>query len=323
MAQGAGVAPSSLMAGLDQTVRPRENVTMKPMKRLVTAVAATAVTASALLVPATAQAAPILATTAASSNCVVTGGELKWGVKEGFRSYISGTIANGSWEVADGASYETPLFSWTNPTGQIDAETGEGSISFTGSVHFTGHEGVLNLQIANPTIVLGGDGTAQLLLDTKSNNAQGELVVDEQQAYLGKVEGFGQLDPASGAIALDKAPTVLTSDGAAAFGDFYASGDELDPVSLSLQLGPCEGTPAKPVDAPDEAEDAVVITQEPEAAVPILPIAIGAIALIVIAATAVMLIVGRKKGAGQGADGAVAGGDEPEADAEGNASPQD
>ena len=155
---------------------------MKPMNRFATAATAAAFAATALLVPTAAQAAPILATTAASSTCVVTGGELGWGVKEGFRSYISGTIANGSWEVADGASYETPLFGWTNPTGEIDAVTGEGSVSFAGSIHFTGHDGVLNLQIANPTVVLNGDGTAKLLMDTKSNNAQGELVVDDEWA---------------------------------------------------------------------------------------------------------------------------------------------
>lgn len=271
---------------------------MKPMNRFATAATAAVFAATALLVPTAAQAAPILATTTASSNCVVTGGELGWGVKEGFRSYISGTIANGSWEVADGASYETPLFGWANPTGEIDAITGEGTVSFAGSIHFTGHDGVLNLQIANPTVVLNGDGTAKLLMDTKSNNAQGELVVDEQQAYLGKVEALGQLDPASGAVAFDQAPAVLTADGADAFGGFYASGDELDPVSLTLQLGPCEGTPAAPAQSADSNSETVTLTaDEPANSVPWLPIAIGAVALVVIAVTAGMLIAGRKKGA--------------------------
>lgn len=274
---------------------------MKPMTRLATAAAAAAFTATALLVPTTAQAAPILATTAVSSNCVVTGGELKWGVKEGFRSYISGTIANGSWEVANGASYETPLFGWANPTGEIDAVTGEGSVSFTGSIHFTGHDGVLNLEIANPTVEFSGDGTAKLLMDTKSNNAQGELVVDEQQAYLGKIEAIGGVDPASGTIAFDEAPAVLTADGAEAFGGYYASGDDLDPISLSLQFGPCEGTPAASADSAEGASETVTFTaDEPASSVPWLPIAIGAVALVIIAITAGMLIAGRKKSVAPG-----------------------
>src|SRR5690606_10044019 len=115
---------------------------------------------SAHVAPTTAQAGPILAEDSASSTCVVTGGDLTWGVKESFRSYISGTIAHGSWEVSDGATYETPMFGWSNPTGEIDANTGEGSISFTGLIHFTGHDGALNLQMSNPSIAFSGDGTA-------------------------------------------------------------------------------------------------------------------------------------------------------------------
>lgn len=274
---------------------------MKSMSRLLTASAAAAFAAAALLIPTTAHAAPaapVLTEDTTSSTCTVTGGTLSWGVKEGFRSYISGSIANGSWEVADGATYETPLFGWSNPSGSIDATTGEGSVSFTGSVHFSGHDGVLNLLIANPTIVLGGDGTAQLLLDTKSNNAQGELVVDEQQAYIGKIEKVGAADLSSGVFSLANAPAVLTADGAAAFGGFYASGDELDPLTMSLQLGPCEGTAGVPT--PPETSDKVeAVANDPGAAktgIPWLPIAIGGVALVVIGVTAGMLIAGRKKG---------------------------
>lgn len=270
------------------------------MSRLATLTAATALVFATLSVPTAASAAPIHAEDPVSSSCVVAGGELQWGVKESFRSYISGSIANGEWTAADGATYETPLFSWANPVGEVDAETGAGTISFTGSVHFSGHEGVLNLLIANPKIVLNGDGTAQLLLDTKSNDAQGELVIDEQQVYLGKVEGFGATDPASGSITLAEAPAVLTADGAKAFSGFYSSGDELDPVTLSLQLRPCAGdAAAAPSDGADGAEEIVPITAEAsENNVPWLPIIIGGVALIVIGVTTGMLIAGRKRGAG-------------------------
>lgn len=263
---------------------------MKHMRRIVTASAAAALTATALLVPATAQAAPLHTSTAASSTCTVTGGDLKWGVKESFRSYISGSIANGGWEVADGASYETPLFGWSNATGEIDAETGEGTVSFVGTMHFSGHDGVLNLVMKNPTIELNGDGTGRLLLDAKSNNAQGELVIDEAQVYIGKIEGIGQTDPASGTLSINQAPAVLTGEGAAAFGGFYASGDELDPIELSVQLGPCAGTPAEV-----ETPEVTTTTEAPESELPIVPIIIGGIAVVVIAVAAGLLIAGRKK----------------------------
>lgn len=263
---------------------------MNHMRRFVTASAAAALTATALLVPAAAQATPLQTSTATSSTCTVTGGDLKWGVKESFRSYISGSIANGGWEVSDGASYETPLFGWTNATGEIDAETGEGTVSFVGTMHFTGHDGVLNLVMKNPTIELNGDGTGRLLLDAKSNNAQGELVVDEAQVYIGKIEGIGQTDPASGTLSFEQASAVLTGEGAAAFGGFYASGDDLDPVALSVQLGPCSGTPAE-VTTPEVTTPTEEATNE----LPIVPIIIGGVAVVVIAVAAVLLITGRKK----------------------------
>lgn len=259
--------------------------------------AASLLAASILLAPA-ANAAPILTEDSAdalSSTCVVTGGELSWGVKESFRAYISGSIANGGWEVADGAEYNTPLFTWSSPSGEIDANTGEGSVTFPGSVHFSGHDGVLNLLIANPTIAFKGDGTASLLLDTRSNNAQGELVVDEQQAYLGKVEGLGSINPASGEAQIADAPTVLTADGSLAFSEFYSSGDELDPITVSLQFAPCASLGAS---GEDQAGDETVIAPAPaqaESGVPWLPIVLGGAALVVIVAAGGMLIAGRKK----------------------------
>ncbi|MGO3032767.1 MAG: HtaA domain-containing protein, partial [Microbacterium gubbeenense] len=119
------------------------------------------VLAAAMLVPATAASAQ---TTADAEACVVTDGTFSWGVKESFRSYISGTIANGSWEALDGATYETPNFEWTGATGSYDPATGTGSVSFPGTVHFTGHDGVLDLTLGNPTIEFEGE-TAALLLD--------------------------------------------------------------------------------------------------------------------------------------------------------------
>lgn len=279
-------------------------MTMKTMSRVLTAAAAVALTGSALLVPATAQAVEAttvhLAEDNATSTCVITSGDLSWGVRESFRSYISG-IANGAWEVSEGATYETPKFGWTNPVGQIDADTGEGTASFAGLIHFTGHDGALTLKLANPTIEFVGDGTARLLLDSTSQRATGELAIDEEQAYIGKIEGIGDIDPASGAISFVDASVVLTSDGASAFGDFYASGEALDPITLNLQLEPCAAAEGGAAGSDDSGEVTTQDTATPiseEATgqnVPWLPIALGGVAVIVIAVASALLITGRKK----------------------------
>lgn len=276
------------------------------------ALAATALTAMAILAPTAANAATTSPATAATTendasatpandatgSCQVTGGSFNWGIKESFRSYISGSIANGSWEVADGATYDTPLFGFTNPTGEIDPSTGEGQVSFPGSVHFTGHDGVLDLTFQNPTIEFKGDGTARLLLDTRSNDASGELVLDEQQVSLAKVDGVDSSNIAGGEMKVTDAPAVLTSEGAKAFGDFYASGDEVDPLSFTLQFADCEGAGAGADAGEDQAtpdEPVATAADESEAVVPWLPIIIGGVAVVVIGVTAGMLIAGRKK----------------------------
>lgn len=93
------------------------------------------------------------ATPAQANACELTDAELSWGVKESFRSYISGGIAHGSWETLEGANYTTPNFLFTAGTGKAAPENG-GEINFAGKIHFTGHEGLLDLTMANPSLVI-------------------------------------------------------------------------------------------------------------------------------------------------------------------------
>src|SRR5690554_3818989 len=93
--------------------------------------AALLLSAATALAPLGLVAAPA-ASAAAAEGCSVESGTMTWGVKESFRSYISGSIAKGSWEATDGATYETPSFTFTGATGQLDAASGAGAIAFTG-----------------------------------------------------------------------------------------------------------------------------------------------------------------------------------------------
>ncbi|MFV0435557.1 MAG: HtaA domain-containing protein [Leucobacter sp.] len=294
------------------------NVRLRSIRSTPALLTGAAIAGGLLFSPVAAHAAPLAAEDAAG-GCEVTGGSLTWGVKESFRSYISGSIANGEWEAADGASYETPNFSWGDATGQIDPATGEGTVSFVGTVHFTGHDGVLDLTLANPTVEFEGDGKAALLLDAKSTDATGEEAIDAKQEWVGDVTAAA-MTPADGALAMADMPTVLTNSGAKAFAGFYEAGVELDPVSIDLTLADgCEAGAAGSADAPvaeadpgaaDSGSDAgVTETAAPQAAasVPWLPISIGGIALLVIGFTVGLLVGGRKpRGTQAGVAGAAA-----------------
>lgn len=269
--------------------------------------AGAAIIGGLLLAPTAVQAQPVRAEGAAGT-CEVTGGDLSWGVKESFRAYISGSIANGSWETADGATYETPQFTWSGATGSIDPSTGIGSISFTGSVNFTGHDGVLDLTIANPTLEFEGDGKAALLLDARSTDMEGEVAIDTQQEWVGDVIVPDQLPVADNALVAEALPATLTNTGAKAFAGFYEAGSELDPIALNLEFASCDGAgaagaAAEEADAePDEMIPAPETAQTAEsaapaaapAAIPWMPIIIGGIAILVIGVTGGMLLAGRK-----------------------------
>lgn len=283
-------------------------------KVLAGAVLASVVLAGATLLAPAPGIGPLAATPAAAaelSTCQVTGGTLDWGVKERFRAYISSTIANGEWEASDGASYETPSFTFSGATGEVDAETGEGSVSFDGTVVFTGHDGVLNLTLANPTIEFAADGSGRLLLDTRSNNADGELVVDESQASVGRIAALSGIAPSETAreVVIADADVALTAEGAEAFAGFYPTGEALDPLNLTLEVGPCAGTAgAGDPGAGDEGsgdagtDGTPEATAEPEAGepqagsdIPWLPIGLGGAALVLIAIAGTLLVTGRKK----------------------------
>lgn len=259
---------------------------------------AAAVLASALLA-APAQAAPIVAEEGAAA-CEVTGGTLSWGLKESFRSYISGSIANGSWEPSDGATYETPEFTWSSATGTIDPDAGTGTVSFTGTVNFTGHDGVLDLTLANPTIEFEGDGEAALMLDARSTDVEGEVTVDEDQVWFAAVTVEDPLAPVDNRLELAAMPAALTNSGANAFAGFYEAEADLDPVSIGLEFGDCASAAAAP--AEEQPAEQPIEAAAPEQSIPWIPITIGAIALLVIGVTSGMLIAGRKKkpGSAQG-----------------------
>lgn len=214
------------------------------------AVSSIVLATAVLTVPTTAP-----ATEHATEACAVTGGSLTWGFKESFRSYISGTIAKGSWEPIDGATYETPVFSWPATGGSVDPATGAGSVTFGGGVRFSGHAGLLDTTIANPTLVLEPGGS-RILLDVRGVSMDDALAGVTDRVNSAEQVDFVALDtattpaPTGEVLSAADAATTLTADGAAQFGS-YEAGTAFDPVSFEVQL------------ACAEADVAAVATPEP------------------------------------------------------------
>ncbi|WP_129659784.1 HtaA domain-containing protein [Rothia uropygialis] len=176
-----------------------------------------------------------------STSGTVSAASLNWGLKTSFRNYISGGIAKGKWDLSS-VGYSNGTYNWSNGSGKF--ENGKGSVSFPGSVRFTGHKGILDLKISNLRLDIdGAKGT--LYATVSSNNMEGKNK-DYGEVALADVDVSG-LKVEGGKISLDGGKTNLTKVGSEAFADFYQPGQELDPLSFSGSLSGGESRSVKPM----------------------------------------------------------------------------
>ena len=224
---------------------------------------------------------PDAVVTTAATTCPVDDAALTWGFKESFRSYISGSIANGEWEVADGATYAVPNFGFAAGSGDFDAATSTGALAFAGSIRFTGHDGVLDTTVSNPVVRFIDADTAIIVLDVAGVTQDG---ADIDQAGVEFVEldlTGATVANDDGAISITGAPATLLPAGAAAFGT-YESGEEFDPVTLAFTTPECaDAAPAveEPVVAPTPAPD---LSWLPWALIALLLVIIAALVIVVV-----------------------------------------
>jgi hypothetical protein len=168
-------------------------------------------------------------------GCEVRDATLTWGFKESFRAYIDGDIANGEWTTSRGATYETPECTWSNGQGRYDADTGPGFVNFLGTVRFTGHDGLLDTTIADPTLIISDDDTAVLLLDVSGPSMEGEQIEAQDVSFV-ELTGF-EVSGDTPRLTLES-ETEFTADGEAAFPD-YQAGTAFDPITVALELDKC------------------------------------------------------------------------------------
>jgi hypothetical protein len=231
--------------------------------------------------------------TLALDACEVTDATLTWGFKEAFRSYISGTIANGEWTVAEGAAYETPNFIWGDGTGGYDPEAAEGELAFAGTVNFTGHGGILNTTVGNPRIEFVDADTARLYLDMSGTTQEGEAV-DQADVHFADIDlSAGTVEHAEGVSTITAAPAELSDEGSAAIGT-YEPGTELDPITVEFMTDAACGSVEEAEAVDTEVETAPVTDDGPG----VLPWVIGGLVLLALIALVIMLVV-RRRGASE------------------------
>ena len=192
-----------------------------------------------------------------ASDGTIKSANLGWGVRDSFRNYVRGGIANGSWEL-NGTSYSSDAFNWSNGTGTFKG--GKGSISFSGSVRFTGHHGILDTTIANPRLEINGN-SGTLYATMNSNDPSGKATNYGEVALL-KVDLSG-LQSSADAVSVNGAATTLTAEGAKAFAGFYDAGKDMAPLSFSAAVNSAKTTTKTVTETVYEGEGCDPVTGKP------------------------------------------------------------
>ena len=192
-----------------------------------------------------------------ASDGTIKSANLGWGVRDSFRNYVRGGIANGSWEL-NGTSYSSDAFNWSNGTGTFKG--GKGSISFSGSVRFTGHHGILDTTIANPRLEINGN-SGTLYATINSNDPSGKATNYGEVALL-KVD-LSDLQSSSDAVSVNGAATTLTAEGAKAFAGFYDAGKDMAPLSFSAAINGAKTTTKTVSETVYEGEGCDPVTGKP------------------------------------------------------------
>lgn len=182
----------------------------------------------------------------------VTSAKLTWGVKASFRNYIYNISPNlfkgrstllGSIEQPDEA--KKGEFVWTRGTGSVKSDSSAATVAFgaKNGVHFESHpmEGgyALDLQFTNPQVEINPDGSGKLYLDVKSRQFEGMQVVsskyfNEKKVHVGNIKFPGATFSGRTTTWTDASVTLTKVGAEEAFGKFYKVGEQLDPITLSV-----------------------------------------------------------------------------------------
>ncbi|WP_405531697.1 HtaA domain-containing protein [Streptomyces avidinii] len=159
-----------------------------------------------------------------------------WGVRRTFREYVTGSIGQGKWVLAEGAQDGGALFRFPQGKGSFDGAKGTLDAAFAGTVQFTGAHldltlGKMNVKVENGKGVLAADVTS-------GGQTKNAVPLVEFDAKGLKTEG--------GLATLTEAPATLTEGGSQAFNAMYKAGTEMDPVSLAVALDSTARLPALP-----------------------------------------------------------------------------
>ncbi len=160
-------------------------------------------------------------------------GKFAWGFKESFRNYIKSNIAHGEVKVASGAVDNGDFYTFQQDSNSV--KDGKGTVSYTGSVRFTGHDGELDSKFSNPQIKLTSANAGEISFEVNSLNLNDSTQsLTGQRVVIAKFTGAKLTTNKDKSVSYTASNVTLTADGNRAFSDFYKTGDALDAISFTI-----------------------------------------------------------------------------------------
>ncbi|MDO4241414.1 MAG: HtaA domain-containing protein [Microbacteriaceae bacterium] len=201
------------------------------MKRTIFSKALATLSAGALL--AGGLFAGSIAAQAAEGDRTVSDSTLNWGLKDSFHKYIKGG-ARGSWTTSGNISETPSPFAWSKGEGSANCVNNTLSVGYQGSVHYTGHHGILDLKISNPRVeITGNTGKVTAEITSRPDTDSKTPVKDFGRINLANLNNV-TFDCANGSFS---APKVnLTANGSEVFAKFYEPGIELNSLNGTVKL---------------------------------------------------------------------------------------
>jgi hypothetical protein len=178
-------------------------------------------------------------------NAQVGLASLDWGVKQSFRDYIEGPIAQGDIKVRPPAKRRADgTFRFPDGAGTVHPGDGRGdgraSIRFKGGVYFYGHDDGTGPQLEwwmrHPRVVING-ATGTLIANVRSQMfGGGDPIVYRHLELVDLDTQKVDLHPVDGRIRVRGVGTTLTAAGADAFGGFYSAGTPFDDLGFTARV---------------------------------------------------------------------------------------
>ncbi|QIK62973.1 hypothetical protein G7068_07020 [Leucobacter viscericola] len=166
---------------------------------------------------------------------VAPDGMLEWGVKSSFRSYVNGPIAHGKITVQKPATQNAAKTTYKFPQATGGTWNGStGTVQYAGNVNFYGHEGAMNVDLANPVISVKSSTAAELSVKFKKKNIV-LATIDLKSAKRTALQG-GAVNFAGAKATLSKAGAedYFAYEGPEGIGGFYEAGDALDAMTFTI-----------------------------------------------------------------------------------------